>query len=243
MKRKPYTVGFIFARGGSKGIPNKNIRLLAGKPLIAYSIETARKSSLIDRVVVSTDSTEIADTARRFGAEVPFIRPGELAGDNTPEILAWRHALQTLRELDGRNVDVLVSIPTTSPLRSVEDIDQCIRLFLESEADAVITIRNAGRHPSFNMFTLDEEGWAGLVMPLGKAIGRRQDAPKVYDMTTVAYVARPEFVMQTESILNGRIKAMIVPEERAVDIDTELDFCFAEFILKSGKQGQAGVGK
>lgn len=237
---KPYIVGFIFARGGSKGVPNKNIRLLAGKPLIAYSIETARGSRLLDRVVVSTDSPEIAETARRFGAEVPFIRPGELAGDDTPEVLAWRHALWTLQELDGRKVDVLVSIPPTSPLRSVEDVDQCIRVYLESGADAVITIRNACRHPSFNMVVLDSEGWAGLVMPLDRAIGRRQDAPMVYDMTTVAYVARPEYVIRTESILNGRIKTVIVPEERALDIDTELDFRIAEFLLEFRNREKAG---
>jgi N-acylneuraminate cytidylyltransferase len=233
LSKKPYIVGFIFARGGSKGIPNKNIRFLAGKPLIAYSIEAALQSTFIDRVVVSTDNETIAEVARSFGAEIPFIRPGELARDNSPEILAWRHALQTISECEKSNkVDVFVSIPPTSPLRSVEDIDNCIRTFLESNADAVITVKNASRHPSFNMVVLDKQGYAGLVLPLDEAVIRRQNATRVYDMTTVAYVARPDFVMEMKSIFDGKVKAIIVPEERALDIDTEMDFQFAEFLMQ-----------
>lgn len=241
MSEEPYIVGFVFARGGSKGIPNKNIRLLAGKPLIAYAIEAALQSRFIQRVVVSTDNQEIADTARRFGAEVPFIRPSELAGDNVPEILAWRHALQALSKMDnGRTVDVFVSIPPTSPLRSVEDIDRCISTFLDSAADVVITVKNASRHPSFNMVVLDERGFAGLVLPLDKNIIRRQDAAPVYDMTTVAYVVRPEFIMGMTSIFDGKVKAVIIPDDRALDIDTELDLQFAEFLKQNKTDEKTG---
>jgi len=229
---KQYIVGFIFARGGSQEVPGKNIRHLAGKPLIAYAIETAFQSEFIDRVVVSTDDEKIAQVAQDFGAEVPFIRPKELAQDNSPEWLVWQHAIRTLKEQDkGKELDVFVSIPPTAPLRAVKDVDNAIQTFLESDADIVITVKKAGRHPSFNMITLDEQNCANLVLPLDKQITRRQDAPLVYDMTTVAYVANPQFIMEAKSIFDGKVKSVIIPEERAVDIDSELDFQFAEYLM------------
>ena len=119
-------VGFIFARGGSKGLPGKNIRPFCGKPLIAWSIDHARAVSRIDRVIVSTDSHEIAEVALAAGAEVPFIRPAELAQDNSSEWLAWRHALNFVRQTDGALPEVMVSIPTTAPLRVPDDIKRCV---------------------------------------------------------------------------------------------------------------------
>ena len=229
---KQYIVGFIFARGGSKGVPKKNIRLLAGKPLIAYAIETAFQSEFIDRVVVSTDDGKIARVAQDYGAEVPFVRPKELAQDNSPEWLAWQHAIRTLKERDkSREFDVFVSVPPTAPLRAVEDVDNAIQTFLDSDADIVITVKRASRHPSFNMITLDEQNCAKLVLPLDKQIIRRQDAPPVYDITTLAYVASPKFIMESKSVFEGRVKAVLIPEERALDIDTELDFQFAEYLI------------
>jgi CMP-N-acetylneuraminic acid synthetase len=229
---KPYVVGFIFARGGSKGVPRKNIRPLAGKPLIAYAIETALASDLIDRVIVSTDDEEIATVARGYGAEVPFIRPQELARDDSPEWLAWQHAVRTLEATEGEaKMDVFVCIPPTSPLRAVEDVDACIQTLLESDADLVITIKPAERNPYFNMVLLDGAGYAQLVIPSDQTIHQRQAAPIVYDMTTVAYAARPEFVLNANSMFEGKVKAVVVPAERALDIDTELDFKFAEFLL------------
>lgn len=229
---KPYVVAAIFARGGSKGVPRKNIRLLAGKPLIAYAIETARASQLIDRVVVSTDDAEIADVARRYGAEVPFMRPSELAQDDSPEWLAWQHAIRTLDDTsDGRKLDVFVSVPPTSPLRGVEDVDACIQTLLQSDADMVITVKPAERNPYFNMVTIDEVGYAKLVIQAERAVPRRQAAPMVYDMTTVAYVARPDFVLSARSMFEGKLKAVCVPVERALDIDTELDFRICELML------------
>jgi|TARA_B100000959_G_scaffold12248_1_gene12155 N-acylneuraminate cytidylyltransferase len=229
---KQYIVGFIFARGGSQGIPGKNIRLLAGKPLIAYAIETAFQSQLIDRVVVSTDDKKIARVAQECGAEIPFVRPKELAQNNSPEWLAWQHAIRTLKEQDnGRDLDVFVSIPPTAPLRVVEDLDNCIHSFLDNNVDVVITVKKASRHPSFNMVSIDENGYTTLVLPPSESISRRQDVSPVYDATTVAYVANPQFIMGEKSIFSGKIKSVIIPEERAVDIDTELDFQFAEYLV------------
>jgi N-acylneuraminate cytidylyltransferase len=226
------SVAVIPARGGSKGVPRKNIRLLAGKPLISYAIETALASKFIDRVIVSTDDPEIAHVARQYGAEVPFMRPPELARDDSPEWLTWQHAIRTLEAVEGSaRVKVFVCVSPTSPLRAVEDVDACIQTLLDSDADLVVTVRPAERSPYFNMVVLDESGYARLVIPPEGNIYRRQDAPRVYDLTTVAYAARPEFVLTASSMFEGTVKAVVVPTERALDIDTELDFKVAEFLL------------
>ncbi len=225
-------LGAIFARGGSKGVPRKNIRPLAGRPLIAYAIETALASRYIERLIVSTDDDEIAAVAREYGAEVPFMRPAELARDDSPEWLAWQHAIRTMQVQWGEPLRAFVSVPATSPLRAVEDIDACIELLLASDADAVITVTPAARNPYFNMVTLDEAQTARLVMSGEASVHRRQDAPAVYDITTVAYAARPEFILQHNALFEGKIKAVVVPPERALDIDTELDFAFAEFLMQ-----------
>lgn len=224
-------IAFIFARGGSKGLPGKNIRLLAGKPLIAWSIEHALAVKRIERVIVSTDSEEIAAVAREYGAEVPFIRPAELARDDSPEWLAWRHALNYIQETDGVLPTAMVSVPATAPLRSSVDIENCLDEFEKGDADIVITVSDAHRSPYFNMVKTNADGTVGLVIPPQSAIVRRQDAPAVYDMVTVAYVARPKFVLTKDAVFEGRVRAVKVPTERAVDIDTLLDFQMAECFL------------
>ncbi len=230
-------VAVIPARGGSKGVPRKNIRLLGGKPLIAYAIETALACSTIDRVVVSTDDQEIADVALSFGADVPFLRPAVLAGDDSPEWLTWQHAVKELSGSGGRSqIGTFVCVPPTSPLRAPKDVDACVRLLSNSDADVVITITETGRNPRFNMIGLDEGRYAQLLVKDDTSIKRRQDAPPAYDMTTVAYALRPDFLVSCKSIWDGKVKAVMIPPERAVDIDTQLDFEFAEFLLaRSGR--------
>lgn len=237
MENKKTIIAFIFARGGSKGIPRKNIRLLAGKPLIAYSIESGLNSQFIDRVIVSTDDHEIAEVAKQYKAEVPFIRPAEFAKDDTPEWLAWQHALREVNPGNSKKIDLFVSLPPTSPFRAVEDIDRCIQMYFDNPGvDIILTGKKAARHPSFNMVSLDERGDAHLVMPLMKKINRRQDAPPVYDMTTVVYAANPDFICKANSIFDGRAKLVLIPEERALDIDTEFDFTFAEFLMEKSRK-------
>ncbi len=230
------TVAFIFARGGSKGLPGKNIRPLGGKPLIAWSIEHALAVKRIERVIASTDSEEIATVARQYGAEVPFIRPAELARDDSPEWLAWRHALNYLRETTGVMPVVMVSVPTTAPMRLPNDIENCLDEYEKGNADMVITVTDAHRSPYFNMVKTNADGTVGLVNPPQLAIARRQDAPVVYDMATVCYVANPEFVMTHNGTFEGRVKAVQVPVERAIDIDTLLDFQIAESLLNIREQ-------
>ena len=224
-------VAFIFARGGSKGLPGKNIKPLAGKPLIAWSIEQALAVKRIERVIVSTDSEEIADVAREYGAEVPFMRPEELARDDSPEWLAWRHALNYLIDAEGNLPEVMVSIPTTAPLRLPLDIENCLDEYEKGKADMVITVTDAHRNPYFNMVKENTDGTVALVISPTTVLKRRQDAPTVYDMATVSYIVNPEFVMKYQSHFEGKVRAVHVPLERAIDIDTLMDFKMAEFFL------------
>lgn len=230
MVDNPDTVCFIFARGGSKGLPGKNIIPLAGKPLIAHSIDVAHENQRIKTVVVSTDDPAIAKVAKDYGAEVPFLRPAELATDTAPEWKAWRHAVDWYRRERG-DFGIFLSLPTTSPFRNQYDVNSCLDVLVgDTHADAVITVRDAERSPYFNMVTLDENGYAGLVIPAEQAISRRQDAPVVYDITTIAYAVRPDFIMQHNGLFEGRIRVVQVPAERALDIDTPYDFMLAEAI-------------
>lgn len=218
-------------------MPGKNIRLLGGKPLIAWSIEHALSVDRIDRVIVSTDSNEIAEISRRHGAEVPFTRPAELARDESAEWLAWRHGLEYLKEDTGALPEVMVSVPATAPLRLAVDIDNCLDEYERGSVDVVISVTDAHRSPYFNMVKSNPDGTYSLVNAQPSVVERRQDAPLVYDMTTVCYVANSEFVMSHDSIFEGRVKAVHIPIERAIDIDTLLDFQIAEALLlnKGGK--------
>ena len=229
-------VAFIFARGGSKGLPGKNLRPLLGLSLLERAIAHAQAVNRIQRVVVSTDSLEIADLARKAGAEVPFMRPAELAKDDSPEWLAWRHALQFLHTTEGRRPRIMVSVPTTAPLRFPQDLDQCLDTFDSGDCECVVTVSDAHRNPYFNMVRLDDVGHASIVIPPSLNVSRRQDAPVVFDMATVAYVASSEFVMRAQGIFEGRVKTVLIPQHRAIDIDTLRDFELAEFELK--RQGR-----
>jgi N-acylneuraminate cytidylyltransferase len=227
------TVAFIFARGGSKGLPGKNIRDFCGKPLIAWAIEAAFLSEGINRVIVSTDDLRIAEIALHYGADVPFIRPADLAGDESSEWMAWRHALNYLLVHEGFVPDYFLSIPCTAPLRLPSDIDACIAEYQKGECDMVITVTDSNRNPYFNMVTVDDITLnAKLVCIPSNTIARRQDAPECYDMTTVAYVAKTDFVMNEPSHFAGTVRAVFVPKSRAIDIDCQLDFDFAEFLMR-----------
>jgi N-acylneuraminate cytidylyltransferase len=199
--------------------------------LIAWSIAQARAVPRIGRIIVSTDSEQIAMASREAGAEVPFMRPEHLARDNSPEWLAWRHALNYLRESQGAYPDAVIAVPATAPLRAVADLETCLDEYEKGQADMVITVTEARRNPYFSMVKRDSDGTVSLVIPPRGAVFRRQDAPMVYDITPVAYVANPEFVMARDGIFQGRVRAVQVPPERAVDIDTLLDFTIAECLL------------
>jgi len=158
-------IAFIFARGGSKGLPGKNIRLFGGRPLIAWSIQHAQAVKRISRVIVSTDFQEIAAVAQQYGAEAPFIRPKELAQDDSPEWLAWRHALNYLRETTDILPEVMVSVSATAPLRLPLEVESCLDEYEGGGADLVITVTDARRSPYFNMVTINADNTVHLVNP------------------------------------------------------------------------------
>jgi N-acylneuraminate cytidylyltransferase len=220
-------VAFVFARGGSKGLPGKNIRDLGGKPLLAHSIEMARSIAEVTEIFVSTDSEAIASVAQAWGAQV-IERPASLAGDESPEWLAWQHAVKHA-SLVLEPFAKFLSLPATAPLRSRADVESCLGA-LDADVDAVITMTPSNRNPWFNMVSLDERGSVSLVNQPDSSVVRRQDAPSTFDMTTVAYVLRPDFITSHDGIWDGRVKGVIVPKHRAVDIDDEVDFQLAQLL-------------
>lgn len=231
--KKNYTA-FIFARGGSKGVKNKNIRSVGGKPLIAHTIACALKSSYIDRVIVSTDSEAIAETARAYGAQT-IMRPPELAEDNTPEILAWRHAIASTPDIG----DFFISLPATSPLRRPEDIDDGIERFAKGGCDIVFSITQSHNSPYLSMVQVGEDGLLHIVIGGGNAV-RRQDVPPVYNITGCVYVANLEYVIKCGRLMEGRVGYIEIPPERAVDIDTEHDLYLADLMLKHPFPDESG---
>lgn len=222
------TIATICARGGSRGVPHKNIRPLLGKPLIVWTIEQALAVPEIDKVFVSTDSVEIARIAQNSGAEVPFLRPGELAGDNAPKLPVIIHLVDHLIS-SGIKVDRIVDLDPTSPLRTISDIQACLSL-LDNNTDVVITAYPAEKNPYFNMVEFKENGKIGLVKPPSKNIVRRQDAPKVYAMNASIYVWHRYSLRDT--LWDSRINLYIMPRERSVDIDSEIDFRLVELLMK-----------
>lgn len=223
---------FIFARGGSKGIPNKNLIDFFGKPLIGWAIEHALATPSLDTVYVSTDSHDIAEVARSFGAKIPFIRPRHLATDSSPELESWRHALVTLSQDLDEMPEAIVSVPTTAPLRHPEDIEACITKYHSTESDVVMTINESGRSPWFNMVQQNCDGTLSVVNSSNNTFSRRQDTPVVFDVTTVAYVASSAFVLRSDNLFDGKVSGVLVPKERSIDIDTPLDLIIARSIYE-----------
>lgn len=221
----------ICARGGSKGLPGKNLKILDGDPLVVRAIKQIKQIDRIDRILVSTDSRGIAEVAISAGAEVPFMRPSELAEDDSPEWEVWRHAVTYLKEVEGDCPDLLMVVPPTAPLRSKDDLESILDEYGRGQADIVITVTDAHRSPYFNQVKIGDLGLASLAIHPKTSITRRQDTPEIFDVTTVAYVARPEFIMEKEGIFEGDVRTVFVPKERALDIDTDLDFRLAEFFL------------
>jgi len=228
----------IGARGGSQGVPGKNIRSLLGKPVIAWAIQKALAVPGIDRVVISTDSEQIAEVARAAGAEVPFIRPAELASSDSGKFQVWQHALETCEQLAGTAYDLYVDIDCTNPLLELDDIVGAIERFrlLHREGrnpDAVFTVSEARRNPYFNLVEPDAEG----VLKMSKSLGEgtvlaRQRAPTVFEHVAGTYVLSTRYVKAANHLLDGRAFGYQIPPERAFDIDSELDFSIIEFLLK-----------
>ena len=225
------TNAFTFARGGSKGLPKKNILKLGDKPLIVHSIELSKEIKEIENIYVSTDSEEIANIAKDYGARI-IRRPDNLASDDSPEWLSWIHAVKYVYKNYGK-FDKFLSLPATSPLRKVEDVKKCLNS-LTANIDMVLTMANAKRNPWFNMVVKDD---TGIIKTVNQNIrvSRRQDAPKVYDLCTVAYVTRPDFILSSSGLWDGKTIGVEIPENRSIDIDTKYDFEIADYLYKKQK--------
>jgi N-acylneuraminate cytidylyltransferase/CMP-N,N'-diacetyllegionaminic acid synthase len=223
----------ICARGGSKGVPRKNVREVGGKPLIAHSIEQVLAWGRADDLVVSTDDDEIRTAATEYGASAPFIRPEELATDGAAKIPVIQHALQEIEEREGRKYDYIVDIDATAPLRVVKDIENCFQVALEKGVTNAYTVTEADKNPYFNMVELDDEGYAHLSKELPEDVVRRQGAPDVYAMNSSVYVYERSFLINTDSVHGDHTKVSKMPRERSVDIDTALDLRFVEMLMES----------
>jgi len=223
----------IPARAGSKGLPGKNIKNLHGKPLIAYTIEQAKNSKYIDRVIVSTESLDIAAIARKYGADVPFMRPKKLASDKSSIFNVLLHAIKWMEEKEKYSFDILALLHATAPLRTIEDIDNSIKLLVDKNADNVFSVTEAHRNPYFNMVEISKGGKVGLVKK--SRFINRQSAPKVFDMNASIYVWWKDILMKKKSSFLRSSHIYVMPKERSVDIDDEMDFHFAEFLFLKNK--------
>ena len=228
----PYVFGVIPARGGSKGLPGKNLKRLGALSLIGHAVASAREARGLTRFIVSTDSPEIADEARRHGAEVPFLRPAELANDHAGMVPVLQHAVRWL-ESAGARPDLVVTLQPTSPFRVGADIDRTIDSVDETGADSSQTLVEASYHPFF-MKTLDGDRTIPLFAE-GKKYVRRQDAPAVYQPSGAVYVTRYPVLMNEGQVLGHDNRGIVMSFEASVNIDTEWDFLLAELLLARGR--------
>ncbi len=223
-------LGIIPARGGSKGIPRKNLFPVMGKPLIEYTISAAHHSKLIDRTIVSTDDSEIRENAIRLGCDVPFLRPAELARDDTPGIDPVFHAMNQLPEFEW-----IVLLQPTSPLRTSEDIDRCIELALTRRVSSV-SVCAVTENP-FHMFFGDPDGKLRSVLPAEMRPARRQDCPPIYRLNGAIYVANRDSISRNHSLMDSDTIGYVMPRERSIDIDEEEDIRVVERFLASSSKG------
>ncbi len=226
----------ICARGGSKGVPNKNVRELAGRPLIAHSILQARESGLFDAVAVSSDSENILEVARQWGADYQIRRPDDLASDTAAKVPAIRHCLEEAERISGIRCSVFVDLDATSPLRSVADIHGAVALLESQKVTNVITGATARRSPYFNLVEIDDLGKVKLSKSLEKPVVRRQDAPRCFDMNASIYVWNRDAFLNHPAVFYEDTSLFEMPESRSHDIDTELDFEWVEFLMSRKEQ-------
>ena len=229
------TIAIIPARGGSKGLPGKNVRLLGGLPLIAHSIRFAGLCHEIERCIVSTDSEEIATVAREAGGQVPFLRPAELAQDATPMLPVLQHAIQEVETSEGKSYELVVLLQVTSPFRLPEDISRALEIMDDDRRSAGVV---AVSEPSFNPRVVcveEREGYLDFAFSRG-LYKRRQDAAPVYRINGMLYVWRRDHLMRStaDDLYTAPHRCLLVPDERALDIDSLHDFQVAEALLQAG---------
>ncbi len=223
----------ICMRGGSKGVKNKNLKMINGKPLMYYTIDQAIKSKAFKKIVVSTDSKKISSIARKLGAQSWFLRPKHMARDKSAKIPAIRHAFLKAESYFKEQYDILVDLDVTSPLRNIKDIKMALKKFKYENANTLITICDARKNPYFNMLEL-KKGFFKKVKKLrnNNDIKRRQDAPKVYEMNASIYIWKREAIIKNFPLLTKKTSIYLMPYERSIDIDTNTDFKLVDLLIK-----------
>ncbi len=226
----------IAARGGSKGVKNKNIRTINNIPLIAITIGQAIKWGKAAKIIVTTDSEEIALTAKKYGAQVPFLRPPELATDTAGKIPALRHAVLESERIFSEKYDLLVDLDPTAPIRKISDLDSCLDLFLKNRPKSIVSVTKAKKNPYFNMVELNKSGFLKISKELDGSIIRRQDAPQVYSMNASIYFYSRDYILDqnTKSALSDKSMIYEMDDLSSVDIDREIDFNYIEYLIKHG---------
>lgn len=220
-------LAIIPARGGSKGVPRKNIRMLGGKPLIAWTIEAAKQSKYIDRLILSSEDEEIIKVAKEYDCEAPFVRPENLAEDDTPGIDPVLHAM---KQMEG--YDLVVVLQPTSPFRCAEDIDACIKKMIEIQSPACVSVTESSESP-FWMYQVRENEKLNPIIQQQDLIVRRQDLPKTYLLNGAIYVAESKWLKFNKTFLTEETVAFIMTKERSYDIDTEEDFLWCEYVCQN----------
>jgi len=222
----------ICARGGSKGVVGKNARDLLGRPVLAWSIAQARETGLFDAIAFSSDSDALLDAAVKAGADIAVKRPGEMATDTAPKLPAIRHCLEQAIAQTGKTPEIFVDLDVTSPLRLASDISGAVALLRESGARNVITGAPARRSPYFNLVEQRTDGSVGLSKPANPPVTRRQDAPRCFDMNASIYVWRVAPFLEQPAVFYPDTRLFEMPEERSIDIDSDLDFTLVELLLR-----------
>jgi CMP-N,N'-diacetyllegionaminic acid synthase len=228
------TIGIITARGGSKGIPRKNIYPVAGKPLIAWTIEAGLASGSLERLILSTDDEEIAETAQHFGAEVPFMRPASLSGDDISSFAVIEHALNWL-EQDDIYPDYILLLQPTSPLRTAADINDALALAAARNSDAVVGVSEFSPHPFLGR-TIDQDGTLREFLKADQKYFRRQDLPPVYAINGAIYLHRPRSLRMTRSLIPQGAHAYVMPPERSIDVDSLWQLDLVHLILSRSEK-------
>ena len=223
----------ICARAGSKGVANKNLRLINNKPLIVYSIEQAIATKLFDQIVVSSDSKEIREVALANGATFCVDRPAELATDTAPKLPAIKHCVENAEKKFGQ-FEVIIDLDATAPLRESSDIIGALELLQSAKADNVITGTPAHRSPYFNLVETDVNGIVSLSKPPANVVARRQDSPQCFDMNASIYVWRRQALFANENLFTSNTRLFVMPRERSLDIDSQADFEMVEWMMTKG---------
>ncbi len=225
-------IGVIPARGGSKSIPRKNIKILRGKPLVAYTIEEAKKSKYLTHLVVSTEDEEIKNISLKYGAEVPFLRPKELATDDALAIPTVQHTVITIEKIKNIKYDYVIMLQPTTPLRETEDIDKALAMLIEADADGIISVVDVDNWHPMKMKKFDENSYLIDYQTPPVENPPRQILPKVYMVNGAIYATKRDIFMEKNTFKGEKCLGYIMPPKRSVNIDTEIDFLIAEYYLR-----------